>query len=69
MPKNTVNKLRPVIYNSWYATTFNVNEINQLAWVKITKSLGVEMFVVDGGWFKGRINDTGGPRRLDSKYQ
>jgi len=60
MPGNTVKKLRPVIYNSWYATTFNVNEKNQLALAKIAKSIGVEMFVIDDGWFKGRINDAGG---------
>ena len=60
MPKNTVERLRPVIYNSWYATTFNVNEKDQLALAKIAKSLGVEMFVIDDGWFKGRVNDAGG---------
>lgn len=60
MPKNTVKKLRPVIYNSWYATTFNVNEKDQLALAMIAKSIGVEMFVIDDGWFKGRINDAGG---------
>lgn len=60
MPQNTVNKLRPVIYNSWYATTFDVNEKDQLALAKTAKSIGVEMFVIDDGWFKGRINDAGG---------
>jgi len=60
MPKNTVERLRSVIYNSWYATTFHVNEKDQLALAKIAKSLGVEMFVIDDGWFKGRVNDAGG---------
>ena len=27
---------------------------------KIAKDLGVEVFVIDDGWFKGRINDKGG---------
>lgn len=53
-------KVRPVLYNSWYATTFDVNEEHQLALAKIAKELGVEIFVIDDGWFKGRINDKGG---------
>lgn len=52
--------IRPVIYNSWYATAFDVNEEHQLALAKIAKELGVEMFVIDDGWFKGRVNDRGG---------
>ena len=54
------SKVRPVLYNSWYATTFDVNEEHQLALAKIAKELGVEIFVIDDGWFKGRINDKGG---------
>jgi alpha-galactosidase len=60
MPKNTVGKVRPVLYNSWYATTFNVNEKQQTELAIVAKSLGVEMFVMDDGWFKGRVNDKGG---------
>jgi alpha-galactosidase len=52
--------VRPVLYNSWYATTFNVNEEHQLALAKVAKELGVEMFVIDDGWFKGRVNDKAG---------
>ena len=54
------DRLRPVLYNSWYATTFNVNEEHQLALAKVAKELGVEMFVIDDGWFKGRVNDRAG---------
>lgn len=54
------DKIRPVLYNSWYATTFNVNEEHQLALAQIAKDLGVEVFVIDDGWFKGRINDKAG---------
>lgn len=54
------NKVRPVLYNSWYATTFNVNEEQQLALAAIAKELGVEVFVIDDGWFKGRVNDKAG---------
>lgn len=51
------NKIRPVIYNSWYATGFNVNEEGQLKLAEVAKSIGVELFVIDDGWFKGRKND------------
>lgn len=54
------DKIRPVLYNSWYATTFNVNEEHQLALAKTAKELGVEVFVIDDGWFRGRINDKAG---------
>lgn len=51
---------RPVLYNSWYATEFDVNMDQQLELAKIAKELGVEIFVIDDGWFKGRFNDNGG---------
>lgn len=57
LPERFRNKLRPVLYNSWYATEFNVNEEQQLALAKAAKELGVELFVIDDGWFKGRDND------------
>jgi alpha-galactosidase len=60
LPKPWRNKLRPVLYNSWYATAFNVNEEQQLALAKIAKEIGVELFVIDDGWFKGRNDDHAG---------
>ena len=60
LPARHRDVIRPVLYNSWYATTFDVNEEHQLALAKIAKEIGVEMFVIDDGWFKGRVNDKGG---------
>ena len=60
LPASHREKIRPVLYNSWYATTFNVNEEHQLALAKVAKDIGVEMFVIDDGWFKGRVNDKTG---------
>jgi alpha-galactosidase len=60
LPETHREKVRPVIYNSWYATTFFVNEAQQLALAKVAKEIGVEMFVIDDGWFKGRVNDRAG---------
>lgn len=60
LPKQWKDKPKPVLYNSWYATTFNVNEEQQLALAKVAKDIGIELFVIDDGWFKGRIDDKGG---------
>lgn len=60
LPEGHRNQVRPVLYNSWYATTFDVNEEHQLALAKVAKDLGVEMFVIDDGWFKGRVDDRAG---------
>ncbi len=60
LPAHARNKTRPVLYNSWYATEFDVNEKQQLALGQVAKKIGVEMFVIDDGWFKGRVNDKSG---------
>lgn len=60
LPVSHRDELRPVLYNSWYATKFNVNEEQQLKLARQAKDLGVEMFVIDDGWFKGRVNATAG---------
>ncbi len=54
------NEIRPVLYNSWYATEFDVNEKQQLALATVAKKIGVETFVIDDGWFKGRVTDKAG---------
>jgi alpha-galactosidase len=49
-----------VLYNSWEATTFDVDEPSQVALAEIAAQLGVELFVMDDGWFKGRATDNAG---------
>jgi alpha-galactosidase len=53
-------KPRPIIYNSWEATGFNVNEAGQLALAEKAASLGVERMVIDDGWFGQRATDHAG---------
>ena len=60
LPVRYRETVRPVLYNSWYATNFDVNEKQQLALAHEAKEMGVELFVIDDGWFKGRINDRAG---------
>lgn len=54
------NLIRPVIYNTWYATEFdfNIEKLEVLA--DKAASLGAEVFVVDDGWFGDRDHDRAG---------
>jgi len=52
------DRLRPVLINNWEATYFNFNEDKLLQMAKVAKQLGVDLFVLDDGWFKGRNSDT-----------
>ena len=60
LPGSPHSRLRPVLYNSWEATEFNVNETRQMALAEKASRLGVERFVVDDGWFGQRNNDRAG---------
>jgi alpha-galactosidase len=52
--------LHKVLYNSWEATYFNVDEKSQSELAIIAADLGVELFVMDDGWFHGRGSDNAG---------
>ncbi|QYC10652.1 alpha-galactosidase [Brevundimonas nasdae] len=52
--------LRPVLYNSWEATEFHVDEPGQVALAEKAATIGVERFVMDDGWFGARNNDRAG---------
>ncbi|KPV44490.1 hypothetical protein AN477_07350 [Alicyclobacillus ferrooxydans] len=56
----TKERPTPVLYNSWEATYFDVNEPDQMKLAEIAADLGVELFVVDDGWFGRRNSDTAG---------
>ncbi|HEY3841110.1 MAG TPA: alpha-galactosidase [Bryobacteraceae bacterium] len=60
VPGGLESRLRPVLYNSWEATTFNVTEAGQEALADKAAPLGVELFVIDDGWFGARNNDHAG---------
>jgi alpha-galactosidase len=49
---------RPVVYNSWFATTFDVRVEHQLKLAEVAAEVGAEVFVVDDGWFRGRTSDS-----------
>nr|WP_311719007.1 alpha-galactosidase [Edaphobacter lichenicola] len=60
VPHGTDAKLRPVLYNSWEATEFKVDEAGQETLAEKAASIGVERFVVDDGWFGQRASDRAG---------
>lgn len=54
------SKERPVLLNNWEAHFFKFNERKLLKLAKQSQKLGVELFVLDDGWFKNRNSDTAG---------
>lgn len=51
-------KERPVLINSWEAFYFDLKEKELLEFAKEAKELGVELFVLDDGWFGKRDDDS-----------
>ncbi|TGB01668.1 alpha-galactosidase [Halobacillus salinus] len=49
---------RPVLVNNWEATYFDFNEEKLEAFATEAKQLGIELFVLDDGWFGKRDDDT-----------
>ncbi len=60
LPQAPKPKLRPVLFNSWEATGFDVSEAGQLPLLERAAKLGVERFVIDDGWFGQRADDHAG---------
>lgn len=53
-------KMRPVLLNSWEAAYFDFDDEKILAIAREAADLGVELFVLDDGWFGKRDNDVSG---------
>ncbi len=60
LPQAPRPKPRPVLYNSWEATGFAVNEAGQVALAEKAAKIGIERFVMDDGWFGQRKDDHAG---------
>jgi alpha-galactosidase len=54
------NRERPVLINSWEAFMFDFSEQSLLRLARSARELGVELFVLDDGWFGKRNDDTAG---------
>ena len=51
---------RPILINNWEATYFDFNEEKLVRIASKAKDVGVELFVLDDGWFGERNDDTAG---------
>lgn len=51
---------RPVLINSWEASYFDIDGNNLLRLAKEASELGIEMLVMDDGWFGKRDDDNSG---------
>ncbi len=54
------NKVMPVLYNAWATFEYNLDEKMLLEQAERCHELGIEMFLIDDGWFKNRNDDRSG---------
>jgi Alpha-galactosidase len=54
---NYRDQLRPILINNWEATYFKLTEEKLLAIAGEAQKAGIELFVLDDGWFGHRDND------------
>lgn len=54
------DKDRPILINNWEATYFDFDEDKLISIAKKAKEAGIELFVLDDGWFGERNDDTKG---------
>ncbi len=51
---------RPVVLNSWEAFSFDIDEKLMVDFAKEAAACGIDMVVMDDGWFGKRVNDKAG---------
>ena len=54
------NRIRPVLLNSWEAAYFDFDDEKLLSIAREAVDLGVDLFVMDDGWFGKRDDDNSG---------
>lgn len=54
------DRVRPILINNWEATYMDFNEEKLLRIAETAKECGIELFVLDDGWFGARRDDTAG---------
>lgn len=58
MPKSWRSKERPILLNTWEGNYFDFHETELLKQADLAQELGIELFVLDDGWFGERDDDT-----------
>ena len=57
LPEKWADRERPVLVNNWEATMMDFNEEILLGFAREAAALGLDMLVMDDGWFGQRDND------------
>ncbi|MBE6165641.1 MAG: alpha-galactosidase [Streptococcus gallolyticus] len=60
MPKQFAHAERPILINNWEATYFDFKKEKLLDLADEASKLGIELFVLDDGWFGNRFDDNRG---------
>ena len=55
-----VHERRPILINTWEATFFDFDDKKLIEIAKAAKKMGVELMVMDDGWFGDRMDDNAG---------
>lgn len=57
IPNDYSKKIRPILINNWEATYFDFNKDKLLNLAESSAKAGIELFVLDDGWFGNRKDD------------
>lgn len=57
LPPKFSQSLRPILINNWEATYFNFNRDKLVELIDTAADVGIELFVLDDGWFGQRSDD------------
>lgn len=57
IPENLVYKTRPIVANTWESCFMKFDNEKLKTFIRTAAKAGVDMVVLDDGWFKGRNND------------
>lgn len=57
IPQQWQQKERPILINNWEATYFDFDEKKLIKLAEEAVKLGIELFVLDDGWFGGKRDD------------
>ncbi|MGL4694791.1 alpha-galactosidase [Enterococcus larvae] len=58
IPKQWQQAERPILLNSWEGNYFDFTEEDLIRQAQLANALGIELFVLDDGWFGQREDDT-----------
>jgi len=58
IPKRQVNQVRPVLLNSWEGCYMTFDTEMIIDYIDIVAKMGIELFVLDDGWFGKRDDDS-----------